>query len=206
MRMRNLYTRMTLELASALGAVLVGTVGCAVGPPSAPSTYAARSLVNMGPGSAPAVSGTYDFDLLGEAQGTACAEWGQRNAGGFFTVMVNGRPANYAVALAGATLASDDVRVNQAEAAAVFDALSKLKGSDVFFATRSVVQSETPERICATVWGQVARLKKGPTIAPGGDASPHAQAMLGPSPASTAAPAQYSQAPTVVTPVPAPAP
>src|SRR5689334_22698064 len=86
----------------------VGTPGCAVGPPQAPATYAARSLVNMGPGSAPMVSGTYDFDLLGDTQGTACAEWGPRNSAGFFTVMVNGRPANYAVALAGATLASDD--------------------------------------------------------------------------------------------------
>lgn len=200
MQMGRAITRRTLGLVTMLGTIVLATAGCAVRPPEAPATYAGRSLVNMGPGSSPIVSGTYDFDLLGEAQGAACAEWGQRNAAGFFTVLVNGRAANYSVALAGATLASDDVRVNQAEAAAAFDALSKLKGADMLFITRSIVQSENPDRVCATVWGQVARLKKGPTIAQGaGEAAAHAQ-VAAPSAAANPAAPQYAPAPAATAP------
>jgi hypothetical protein len=90
-------------------------------------------------------------------------------------VLVNGRTAYYSVSIAGAAPTSDDVRVQQAESAAVFEAMSKLKGSDLMFVTRSIVQSDASDRICATVWGQGARLKKGPTVvATNGDAPSHA--------------------------------
>jgi hypothetical protein len=140
--------------------------GCAPKAVEGPGSYSARSVVDIGPGSVPKVVGTYDFDLLGEAQGQACAEWGARYGAGFREVLVNGKPAFFSASVAGATFKSDDARIQQAENAAVFTALSGLNGADLMFVTRSTVTSETSERVCAHVWGQAVRLKKGPTLVP----------------------------------------
>ncbi len=148
------------------GVALGALSACTPRAPEGPGAFAARAPVNIGPGSAPAVVGTYDFDMLGEAQGAACAEWGPRGPEGFRMIYVNGRPASYSAAVAGATFESADPRIQQAEAAAVFTALGRLSGADLMFVTRSIVQSESAERVCATVWGQVVRLKKGPTLVP----------------------------------------
>jgi hypothetical protein len=151
--------------------VLSILAGCAPKAVEGPGSYSARSVVDVGPGSAPKVVGTYDFDLLGEAQGQACAEWGTRRGEFFREVLVNGKPAFFSASVAGATFKSDDARIQQAENAAVFTALSGLNGADLMFVTRSIVTPETSERVCAHVWGQAVRLKKGPTLVP---EQPHA--------------------------------
>ena len=79
---------------------------------------------------------------------------------------MNGKPAIFSASVVGATFKSDDARIQQAENAAVFTALAGLNGADLMFVTRSIVTPETSERVCAHVWGQAVRLKKGPTLVP----------------------------------------
>ncbi len=171
-----------------LASVIGGTWGCV--PRLATEeerVFSARSVVNVAPGSSPPLVGTYDFDLLGDAQGQACAEWGDMNKLGFRQILVDGHPAIYTAAVAGATFDSDDPLVRQAESAAVFNALSKLNGADLMFVTRSSLTSDTAEKLCATVWGQIVRLKKGPTLSPKAIAELPAT-MPSPSPAPGTAP------------------
>ena len=81
------------------------------------------------------------------------------------------------------------------------DALSKLQGADLMFVTRSVVQAETSDRVCATVWGQVVKLKKGPTLVP--VAPPPAGPA--PAPVSVASSPAANAAPPAPPPAPPPA-
>ncbi|HEX2679221.1 MAG TPA: hypothetical protein VHM19_21370, partial [Polyangiales bacterium] len=141
-------------------------VGCQ--PPSAqPSAWNAKTFVSIAPSNGPSYSGTYDFDLLGEMQGSACAEYGEhRNEYGVREVLVNGKREGYHVGLAddGYRVGGGSPLQDQAEQAAIFDGLSKLQGADVMFVTRSRVQNASDTKVCTTVWGVVARLKKGPTL------------------------------------------
>lgn len=99
----------------------------------------------------PAMAGTYDFDLLDAVTGTACVE--------------SDGHTSYAAALAGARLDGSGL-VAQAQAAAVYDALARVKGADVLLVSRSLSQGDPQGRVCATVFGRAIRLKKGPTITP----------------------------------------
>lgn len=168
MKFRTVMTLVTVVLAAPACAVRGGADG--------PGAFHATSFVPLAPQNAPEFAGSYDFDMLGSSQGTGCAEWGQTHAGGFREVLVNGRPDYYSVAVSGAALASDDPRIQQAQASAAYAAMSKLPGADVILLTRSVVRSESPTRVCAYVAGEVVRLKKGPTLAgprpPGPGANP----------------------------------
>jgi hypothetical protein len=96
-----------------------------------------------------ALVGTYDFELLGDIEATGCAEKGVRVT---FVTATTG----YDTAGLGLTA--------QSRAAAVFEALSKVRGSDLVFVTRSVSQGDLNHKICTTVYGKAIRLKKGPTV------------------------------------------
>jgi len=52
----------------------------------------------------------------------------------------------------------------ESEFAAVFNALTKLRGADLTFVTRSRVEARSADEVCTSVWGMVIRLKKGPTV------------------------------------------
>ena len=177
--------------------VLSILAGCA--PAKLPSAYSARSVVRVAPEGAPRMVGTYDFDLLGEAQGQACAELGPLH-GQIRDVIVNGKLARYSVSVAGATLEGDDELTRQAQSAAVFTALSGLNGADVMFITRAIVTPESPERLCAHVWGQAVRLKKGGVTS---SASEHEPA---PSASASAAPLNAPAAMSPAVPAPSAAP
>jgi hypothetical protein len=96
------------------------------------------------------MAGTYDFELLGNVVGNGCAEAGS--------------DLSLSAAVLGVHLGSG--LVGQAEAAAVFDALSKLQGADTVVITRTLTDGDTSSRVCATIYGRAVRLTKGPTIAP----------------------------------------
>lgn len=141
-------------------------VACVPRNPVLPTLQGARSHVDLTPSVGPAFAGTYDFDLLGEVEGTGCASFsGPADQFGNRKVLVNGQPNYFRASVAGlAPLVNASAIEIHSEQAAVFDALNKLQGSDLIFVTRSRVMPKSADEVCTTVWGQVARLKKGPTV------------------------------------------
>jgi hypothetical protein len=182
------------QLSLALGAALACSA-CVPRNVVPPTTAGAQTHVDMAPTMGPEFAGTYDFDLLGEVQGDACAAFtGSADQFGYRKVLVNGQPQYFHVAVTGLTPNPNASAIEiQAEQAALFDALNKLQGADVIFVTRSRVLPKTADEVCTTVWGQVARLKKGPTKH---GESPVAEAPAPPAPPPAPAPM----------PAPAPAP
>jgi hypothetical protein len=112
-----------------------------------------KQLVNVMP-APPVMAGTYDFDLLDSVVGTGCAVVG----GASFTATVAGNH----VGVSGL--------VGQAEAAAIYDALAKVKDADLLFVSRTTSDGDGSSKVCSTVFGRAIRLKKGPTLAPQGAA------------------------------------
>jgi hypothetical protein len=55
---------------------------------------------------------------------------------------------------------SNDETTRQAIAAAAYDAISRLDDVDTIVITRVVTDSQTPDRVCATVYGRGIRLAK----------------------------------------------
>ena len=100
----------------------------------------------MAPGTGPGFAGAYDFDLLAPVWGQGCA--------------TNRDSTTYWAAVEGADLAHKNPLVMSAEAAAVFDALSKVKDADTILLTRMTAEAPNSGKVCVTVWGRAVRLKK----------------------------------------------
>jgi len=103
-------------------------------------------LLNVSPSRGPDFFGGYDFDLLGEGHGEACA--------------VNGDRRVKWVGVADLNSISTDPLTRQAIAAAAYDAISRMDKIDGLVLTRVVAEAKSSERVCATVYGRAVRLTK----------------------------------------------
>lgn len=138
---------MMMDLRGVVGALMVSA--CALAGCHA-TVKDSRVYADMAPSSAPKMAGTYDFDLLDAVEGKGC--------------VTAHDTTQYGVAVAGTALGVGMGLVPRAEAAAVFDALSKVKGADLVYVTRSKTEGDVMTGVCTTVYGRAVRLKKGPTI------------------------------------------
>jgi hypothetical protein len=128
-------------LAVALSVLAASALGCAT------QVRDAQQLVTLTP-PAPAMAGTYDFELLSPIVGRGCVE---RGSGAFVSATVLG-------------VRLESGLIGQSQAAAVFDAMSKVSGVDAILVTRMLTEGDISAKLCTTVHGRAVRLTKGPTI------------------------------------------
>lgn len=139
---------MKLFLAMSVGL----TLGAACSPPPPPQEPAppirsgSSLLINMAPSGPLRFDGAYDFDLLDEVSGKACAEESDRQR---YWIGMNDLDG----------LARDPV-TRQAIAAAALDAIGRLDGADTILLTRVVADGKNGVRVCATVFGRGVRITK----------------------------------------------
>lgn len=111
------------------------------------------------------LEGAYDFELLDEIGGKACAEEGDR--------------MQYWIGLNDLDGLAHDPLTKQAIAAAALDAIGRLDDADTILITRVVADGKNGVRVCASVIGRAVRLTKAapPTGAGAGSgsAAPEAQ-------------------------------
>ena len=117
-----------------------------------------RQYLNTMPVVPPQFAGTLDFDLLDTVVGKGCAE-------------LEGT-TTYSVMMVGSRVGSGSGLIEQSEAAAVVDALSKIKDAETMLVTRSISEGDTTKKVCTTVFGRAIRLKKGPTMTPATSPAP----------------------------------
>jgi hypothetical protein len=133
-----------------LGLVIV--VACTQPAPSGSSL-----LLDLSPGTRPAVVGAYDFELLGSGTGRACA--------------TRDDATRYWVGLPELDRISRDPLTRQAIAAAAFDAITRLEDVDSIVVTRVTTEAKGPDQVCASIVGRGVRLRKAgsasePTVTP----------------------------------------
>jgi hypothetical protein len=130
--------------------LMVMLVGCATPPPpqepAAPVRSGSSLLINVAPSGGPHFEGAYDFDLLDEVSGKACAEEADRTR---YWIGMNDLES----------LARDPI-TKQAIAAAALDAIGRLADADTILITRVVADGKNGVRVCATVYGRAVRLMK----------------------------------------------
>ena len=107
--------------------------------------HTGAGLLNVTP-QPPRFAGSYDFDLLNVVAGKACA--------------AHGASKIYWVGIDDLRKMSNDETTRQAIAAAAYDAISRLDDVDTIVITRVVAESQTSDRVCATVYGRGVRLAK----------------------------------------------
>jgi len=107
--------------------------------------HTGAGLLNVTP-QPPRFAGSYDFDLLNVVAGKACA--------------AHGASKIYWVGIDDLRKMSNDETTQQAIAAAAYDAISRLDDVDTIVITRVVAESQTSDRVCATVYGRGVRLAK----------------------------------------------
>lgn len=90
--------------------------------------------------------GGYDFDLLDDVAGKACA--------------VTGATTTYWVGIGDLGKVSPDLLTRQAIAAAALDSIAHVTGADTLLITRVVTEGKGPNKVCATVVGRAVRLTK----------------------------------------------
>ena len=106
------------------------------------------AVLNMMP-APPEFVGNYDFDLLDNVQGTACAQRSENPV------------RNYWIAeLPFAKSLPKDALTNGAIASAMIDAIGKNPQADTILLTRVVTQGK-PDEVCAFVVGRAVTIKKG---------------------------------------------
>lgn len=111
----------------------------------------AGQTVDIAPQNGPLMLGSYDFDLLDEVEAKGCSNSRDRTI--------------YTAELTGFEVAEGDV-VSKSKAAAVFEAMAKVKGADLILISRTKTEGETRVEVCTTIWGRAVHLKKGPTLLP----------------------------------------
>jgi hypothetical protein len=111
------------------------------------------------------LEGAYDFELLDEIGGKACAEEGDR--------------MQYWIGLNDLDGLAHDPLTKQAIAAAALDAIGRLDDADTILITRVVADGKNGVRVCASVIGRAVRLTKAvPAAATGvgsGSSAPQAE-------------------------------
>ena len=133
-----------------MGVGVALTAACSPPPPPQEPAPPIRSgsslLINMSPSGPLHFDGAYDFDLLDEVSGKACAEESDRQR---YWIGMNELDG----------LARDPV-TRQAIAAAALDAIGRLDGADTILLTRVVADGKNGVRVCATVFGRGVRITK----------------------------------------------
>jgi hypothetical protein len=126
-------------------------VGCAVPPPpivepSPPIRSGSSLLLKVPVSGGLKLNGAYDFELLDEVAGKACAEDGDR--------------IQYWIGLNDLEGLAHDRVTKQAIAAAALDAIGRLADADTILITRVVADGKNGVRVCASVYGRAVRLTK----------------------------------------------
>lgn len=160
---------------SNLAAIVMTTflgISCATPTPITPplQVYSALAPLDFGPAAQPAISGTWDFDVLGPVSGKACASLGERRSNGLFDILIDGKRENYRIrmpAWSKDTFGGTELEWAAASAAA-FRAAGAMPDADSIVVTRSRSETNHPN-VCSEVWGQAIRMKKAtPSSSSGG--------------------------------------
>jgi hypothetical protein len=141
-------------------AVALPAFGCMPKPMTMPGAELAVAEIGVQPKSGVALVGTFDFDITGDAEGHGCYDPRSR---GFKYGSIPGTEKQANAAVSGA------------QAAALYDALTKSGGADTILVTWTKVDVQADGSACAEVHGKAVRLRKGPTVMPKSEADHGAQ-------------------------------
>lgn len=129
------------------GVVVVLMAACEATVPKPPLVNGSAVFVDVAPANRPSMIGSYDFDLLGQGAGQACAN--------------RGSSTTYWIGMNDLSELSADALSKKAIAAAAHDAMSRIEDEvDTLLITSVFVMAKTEYSACATVRGRGVRLKK----------------------------------------------
>jgi hypothetical protein len=110
------------------------------------------AMLDVQPGERPRFVGSYDFDLLAPVRGKGCLKRTSPTASTTIVYWMGTLPFGGAPPKDSLTLG--------AIAAASTDAIDKIAGADTILVTRVITEGQSPDEVCAYVYGRAVRLKK----------------------------------------------